>query len=132
MKGAVLNGLGVNFVKERLMRRSYGVTVYPIFVEGEHSARRRFVDLDGIARCRDVMNWYAKKVGARSSNNCSLCKGDQVKNGHVEKKTFIAIYKRKMYKTPGSLPYRSTLYTSQKEIPSTGLTYKDSAGKSAY
>jgi hypothetical protein len=132
MKGAVLNGLGVNFVKERLMRRSYGVTVQPAFVEGEHSQSRRFVDVHGIVRCRDVMNWYAKKVGTPSSNNCSFCKSDTVENGHVKKKTFTAIYKTKYYRKYIALPHRSTLYTSDKEIPPTGVTYKDSTGRSAY
>lgn len=62
MRGAVLNGLGLNLIKERLMRRSYGITSHPVFVEGEHPVKRRYVDIDGTVRCRDVMNWYAIKV----------------------------------------------------------------------
>lgn len=62
MRGAVLNGLGLNLIKERLMRRSYGITSRPTFVEGEHPLRRRYTDVDGTVRCRDVMNWYAIKV----------------------------------------------------------------------
>jgi hypothetical protein len=63
MRGAVLYGLGLNLVKERLMRRSYGVCSHPKFVPDLHPLRRRFVDVDGEERCRDVMDWYATKVG---------------------------------------------------------------------
>lgn len=62
MRGAVLYGLGLNMVKERLMRRSYGVTSNPAFVANIHNPRRKFVDVDGVERCRDFMDWYAVKV----------------------------------------------------------------------
>ena len=62
MRGAVLYGLGLHLVKERLMRRSYGVTSHPTFISGLHPPHRRFVDVDGTERCKDVMDWYASKV----------------------------------------------------------------------
>jgi hypothetical protein len=62
MKGAVLTGLGLNLIKERLMRRSYGVKSHTIFVQGQHPMSKRYVDIDGTVRCRDVMNWYVVKV----------------------------------------------------------------------
>jgi len=64
MKGAVLTGLGLNHITHRMMQQSYGVTVHPPFVAGEHPVRRRFVDVKGAARCRDVMNWYVVMVCA--------------------------------------------------------------------
>jgi hypothetical protein len=62
MRGAVMHGLGLNLVKERLMRRSYGVVTQPIFRPGVDPQDRRSVDVIGVARCRDVMDWYARKV----------------------------------------------------------------------
>jgi hypothetical protein len=62
MKGAVLTGLGLNLIKERLMRRSYGVKSHTIFVQGQHPMSKRYVDIDGTVRCRDVMNWYVVKA----------------------------------------------------------------------
>lgn len=64
MRGAVLYGLGLHLVKERLMRRSYGVTSHPAYVAGLHPQHRRFVDVDGTERCKDVMDWYAIKVAS--------------------------------------------------------------------
>lgn len=62
MRGAVLYGLGLHLVKARLMRISYGVTSNPVFNAGIHPQHRKFVDVDGIERCKDVMDWYASKV----------------------------------------------------------------------
>lgn len=62
MRGAVLHGLGLNLVKERLMRRSYGVTSHPVFVPERHPTGRRFIDVDGVERCKDVMDWYVRMV----------------------------------------------------------------------
>jgi hypothetical protein len=62
MKGAVLTGLGLNLIKERLMRRSYGVKSHTVFVAGQDPLSRRYVDVDGTVRCRDVMKWYVVRV----------------------------------------------------------------------
>jgi hypothetical protein len=61
MRGAVLHSLGLN-VKERVMRRSYGVVQMPLFVRGTHPERLMFRDYSGEVRCRDVMKWYVVKV----------------------------------------------------------------------
>jgi hypothetical protein len=62
MKGAVLYKLGLDFVKDRVMRVSYGTTTRIPFEEGYHPDSRKVMDYDGIARCRGVMHWFAKKV----------------------------------------------------------------------
>src|SRR5436190_1323149 len=62
MIGAVLHGCGLNNIRERVMRRSYGVASHPPFVAGAHPVKLKFTDADGTARCKDVMNWYTIKV----------------------------------------------------------------------
>ena len=67
MRGAVLHGLGLNLIKERNMRRSYGITTQPEFVNGVHPIGRRTVSpIDGSIRCKDVMRWYVTKVHIHS------------------------------------------------------------------
>ena len=61
MCGAVLHSLGLN-VKERVMRRSYGVIQMPVFIPNTHPERLKVLDYSGLARCRDVMKWYVVKV----------------------------------------------------------------------
>jgi len=61
MKGAVLHKLGLNFVKERIMRRSYGVRFYRPF-EDDDPIERKSMDLAGETICTGVMDWYATKV----------------------------------------------------------------------
>jgi hypothetical protein len=62
MKGAVLYKLGLDFVKDRVLRVSYGTSTCIPFEEGYHPDSRKVMDYDGIARCRGVMHWFAKKV----------------------------------------------------------------------
>ena len=62
MQGAVLHGLGYNLVKERHIRRSYGVISSPEFVSGQHPEERKYEDESGTTRCRGVMEWFACKV----------------------------------------------------------------------
>src|SRR5271170_637897 len=62
MRGAVLHGLGMDLVKERLMRRSYGSEFQAIFKPDEHPESLKFIDdIDGQCRC-NTMKWYASKV----------------------------------------------------------------------
>ena len=61
MRGAVLHSLGLN-VKERVMRRSYGVIQFPEFIPHKHPNELKIYDIGGVPRCRDVMKWYALKV----------------------------------------------------------------------
>ena len=62
MRGAVLYKLGLDFVKDRIMRRSYGVAMNVAFRSGHHPNSRKVTSLDGVVRCEDVMHWYAYKV----------------------------------------------------------------------
>jgi hypothetical protein len=62
MRGAVLHGLGMDLIKERLMRRSYGSEFQSIFKPDEHPESLKFIDdIDGQCRC-NTMRWYASKV----------------------------------------------------------------------
>ena len=44
VRGAVLHGLGLASIKERLMRRSYGVSSHAVFIKDVHTENRKFVD----------------------------------------------------------------------------------------
>jgi hypothetical protein len=65
MRGAVLYKLGLDFVKDRVMRVSYGTSARVAFEEGYHPISRKVTDYDGYARCSGVMHWFAKKVTLR-------------------------------------------------------------------
>jgi hypothetical protein len=65
MRGAVLHGLGLNQIRERVMRTSYGVAANPVFVANRHPLNRRFVDVDGVTRCKEVMDWFTRRVVSR-------------------------------------------------------------------
>jgi len=54
--------LGLNFVRERIMRRAYGFTISHPFIEGYHPERFKFMCVSGVWRCDQVMEWYAHKV----------------------------------------------------------------------
>lgn len=62
MLGAVLYKLGLDTVKSRIMRRSYGVVYNVEFLPGYHPPSQRYVCLDDVTRCQHVMNWYVRKV----------------------------------------------------------------------
>jgi hypothetical protein len=62
MRGAVLHKLGLNIVKERIMRRHYGVSYYRGFKQGQDPIHLKAMDAAGDVVCRDVMRWYAYKV----------------------------------------------------------------------
>lgn len=69
MRGAVLHGLGLNLVPERLMRRSYGSELNILFDSTKHPVDRKFIDeIDGLDRC-NVMCWFAKKVYSALANS---------------------------------------------------------------
>jgi hypothetical protein len=44
------------------MRRSYGTTSNPAFIANRHPENKKYVDADGITRCKDVMKWFVRKV----------------------------------------------------------------------
>ena len=62
MRGAVLYKLGLDFVKDRVTRVSYGTVMRVPFREGYHPSFRKEVDFDGLARCSGVLHWFVKKV----------------------------------------------------------------------
>jgi succinate dehydrogenase/fumarate reductase flavoprotein subunit len=63
MRGAVLHKLGLNIVKERIMRRHYGVgAIRAPFKHGKDPIHLKGLDAAGEAVCQDVMHWYAYKV----------------------------------------------------------------------
>ena len=64
MRGAVLHKLGLDFVKDRIVRKSYGVTFNAEFRRGHHPVSRKINCLDGVTRCENVMDWYARRVYA--------------------------------------------------------------------
>lgn len=61
-RGAVLYKLGLNLVKEHVMRVHYGIATWVAFVEGQHPRPLRRVSNDGKPICTNVMLWYANKV----------------------------------------------------------------------
>jgi len=66
MRGAVLYKLGLDLVKDRVMRVSYGTATRAPFREGYHPISRKVTDYEGSPKCTGVMHWFAKKVFALS------------------------------------------------------------------
>lgn len=64
MRGAVLYKLGLDLVKDRVMRVSYGTAARVPFREGYHPISRKVMDYEGNPRCTGVMHWFANKVFA--------------------------------------------------------------------
>ena len=62
MRGAVLHKLGLNLIKERVMRRHYGIKHWRAFEEGKDPERLRGENAAGETICQDAMMWYAKMV----------------------------------------------------------------------
>src|SRR5271169_1963283 len=62
-RGAVMHKLGINYVKERVLRRHYGTVVTKPFVDGLHPDSLKSMHPDGVIRCSSVMLWYVNKVG---------------------------------------------------------------------
>jgi len=62
MKGAVLHRLGMNFVKERLMRTNYGISVQKVFDPSIHPEHLKGVSKSGKTICRKGITWCAYKV----------------------------------------------------------------------
>ena len=62
MRGAVLYKMGMNMVKERVMRRHYGLVISDAFREGYDPEDLKFRAKDGTYRVRNVLHWFANKV----------------------------------------------------------------------
>jgi hypothetical protein len=62
VRGAVMHGLNSRIVKQRVLRRHYGIATSVAWNNERHPLERRWKDkLDGSWRV-DVMRWYAHKV----------------------------------------------------------------------
>jgi hypothetical protein len=65
--GSVLYSTGLKYVRERVLRRHYGIITKVDFEEGKHPPNLRIIDLDGKVKCRDVVHWFARKVNSANS-----------------------------------------------------------------
>ena len=62
VRGAVMYGLNSKVVRERILRRHYGIATSVVWDQEKHPLERRWRDhLDGTWRV-DVMRWYVAKV----------------------------------------------------------------------
>ena len=63
MRGAILHKLGLNCIRERIMRRHYGVRHSRTpFNPAKDPLSRKGTNLRGDTVCLGAMTWYAKKV----------------------------------------------------------------------
>ena len=62
MRGAILHKMGLNAIKERVMRRHYGVEYKAPFEEGVHPEHMKARNAAGTIVCRSACRWYANKV----------------------------------------------------------------------
>jgi hypothetical protein len=62
MRGAVLYKMGMNMVKERVMRRHYGLVISDIFREDFDPEELKFRGKDGSWRVKNVLHWFVNKV----------------------------------------------------------------------
>jgi hypothetical protein len=69
MRGAVLYKMGTNMVKERVMRRHYGLVISDDFREGYDPEELKFRAKDGSWRVRNVLHWFANKVRSMLSRS---------------------------------------------------------------
>lgn len=67
MRGAVLHKMGMDYVKERIMRVHYGYSITKPFIEGYHPPERKYVGTAGDTRCDGIMRWFANKVRPNST-----------------------------------------------------------------
>ncbi len=95
MRGAVLHKLGLNLIKERVIRSNYGVVRWRPFKEGKDPKRLKRIDEDGEEYCADVMYWYAKKVSTKIIT--VNYQGQKMSNGEMMKARFHGTYTPKEY-----------------------------------
>lgn len=62
MRGAVLHKMGMDLVKERVLRTSYGTVLDDEFRFGHDPENRKFMHINGEWRCRGAMYWFMQKV----------------------------------------------------------------------
>lgn len=61
MRGAVLHKMMLEFVKERMLRSTYGLVIGALFRPGHDAPWREYIDYDGNRRCSSML-WLARKV----------------------------------------------------------------------
>jgi len=118
MRGAVLHKLGLNVVRERLMRRHYGVS----YNRGGFNPRRdpahlKGYDAAGEICCHGVMRWYAKKVHSRVEEFGLIVKGEKMPNGQAKRFSFCTKFSEAEYDKPGPLTTTATLSVCESEEP---------------
>ena len=111
-----MHGLDANLIKRRVMRRSYGIISQPAFREGHHPVRLRFIDNAGVARCKSVMQWYARKV-CFMFISCLTSQGMEMANDYIVTHTFTYNVKEWVYRRQAPLPHSSILYYSEDDPP---------------
>jgi hypothetical protein len=118
MKRAILQKVpGLQLVKWRLMKASYGLVLQPIFVPGEHDEKRKFQDkVDGNIRCRDVMRWCAVLVIIGNLTGM-LTAGTKVEDEHQVRHTLVQHYSRWKYRVRRKLPLKCSVLGCVSENP---------------
>lgn len=61
MRGAVLYKMELNMVKDRVMRRNYGIVIADTFREGDPE-KLKYCGKDGKFMTRNVLDWFVRKV----------------------------------------------------------------------
>jgi hypothetical protein len=91
MKGAVLYKLGLDLVRTRIMRSSYGTELRLSFKEGIHRESRKVYDYDNLPRCEGCMYWFAKKA-SHFISGFSNVKGLSIESGTIIEKNIYSDY----------------------------------------
>lgn len=87
MRGAVLHEIDRDFGIERIVRKSYGIILNPVFRPGHHPISRKVTCLDGTELCENVMHWFVRKVYSKTLDEKTYCRmtklpTDTIRNAH--------------------------------------------------
>jgi hypothetical protein len=116
MRGAVLYKLGVDVVRERVMRMSYGIEVDSYFRAGYHPGSRWYMNINGLPYCRGVMEWFALKVCFRLIS-LSDAQGQRLAAGSIIERSFELHYLSQTYFASGPLPWSCPLLVCNDTTP---------------
>jgi hypothetical protein len=128
MRGAVLQKLGQNFFKERVVRRSYGFSVNRPFDVGKDPERFRYIDSDGRMFCKDTMQWCVQKVSLFNSWIDANSKGQKVPVGFEVNFPIERDFPEEVYKDLRPLITSQNMYTCEDDKPP---AYKTNSGTSS-
>lgn len=96
-QGAALRGVDGNLVSSRRSRFNYGVTCNPVFEEGLHPLRSRYLsEYDGLYRAESAMEWYVKK-------------NEDISETRAIKVEFVRHYWGRAFPDAGTLQHRTYL-----------------------